>query len=1244
MKGTLFKAIAASLICLVLATGVRAGEEPERITLAVMYFTNRGGAEEWDWLRKGLADLLITDLASSDRLLLVERERMQAVLKELKVSEAGAIDKAVAIKAARIAQVDAALFGSYQVTGDEIEIEAHIVDLETASVRRVEWVKGKASEVHEVEKRLAGQIIANLDVKLTELERERLKRLQTDSVDAMARFYRGLDRYDRGDYPHAFAGFRAATSKDRAYVRAWLWVAKIYIAMDEVEHGLLAYQEALKDFPDDPLTPQLRFDYAVALQHKAQDYEGAIRQYTKIIESHPLARKSYDEWLRARIDEKTGPSAGRHGRNQQREMSTAFIRRVLFQRAYCHYELGKVEHAFDDMYGAYALGAGIGHDIYGLSRRASECVAAWYYELAMNPDKETVAPAWVYRFKSVDDSYVVSPSSDPRLGNPLSIEMWHGTLIEAPQGYLFDKITAEVEIVPSEGQGYASLFVSDWHGKEGRKGHHFIRNFDPKELTYTWKADCIPDTKLLLVSDYRAERFKRIEIRGSFKKQNGQEPEDIQPKFTHISLVTRPEWAESWVNGWKTIQGYAKVYPGAARVKVSAPGYPTKEFDLNVPPQGVSLFVSLEDDWKPVVEIAKGLSDPSMILDHDGLYRLVAVGGGDGASDLCQMVSRDALNWQEPVKLSVNSGQDDYCPRLIQAEDGMLVLGWLSTREKKDKPVACVSTSASGRQWSDPVIVRPPDDSKKRGTFVFYSLWQDADGIFWLQTSYGVLRSQDAKSWKWVPPSAGGTRAVSWRLPTMKRDGDKPVLEYRKDRNKETVLRGRMALEAIRLRQGTTLSSHSHMPIHVVMLPGGKVFASGSMLAMASQASSGPSMASLSYDGDHWTRPYRFSAESFVWDRGNRLVCVKVKDDRLMVSFCDLDKLGGRPEENPTSLRILKPVAAVPADADAFARHKMYPDFAYDGRIFCSLYYRNETGFGEIDSRTGKAIMFFPSGMGSPTLTSQNCCDSDGRYLWVATQLSGLYQIGLTDRQVKRYTTKDGLASDNVRTVRCHEGKVYIGTLSGLNILDPSTGRIETITKEDGMPDNSIAAIAFQDHTMWLGTVGNGAIKFDTRTGQWSHFPYDHDKIGKGGPDLLSDFIPVIIVNGDSVYFTSYGIAEYNTRTKKWAHYMRGPYCSAAVRDGDLIWYASWSDGIFTFNMKTKEVRKHFVRTPSHTTRHGSSNFSRRLVLAGAEVVLQHRDYPLVAVSKNELLNNSFVYEQWKKVHVSVPRDENEKD
>ncbi len=61
-------------------------------TVAISYFDNTSNLKEYDAFSKGLADMLITDLSKVKSLQIVEREKLESLLKEINLGDGGFID------------------------------------------------------------------------------------------------------------------------------------------------------------------------------------------------------------------------------------------------------------------------------------------------------------------------------------------------------------------------------------------------------------------------------------------------------------------------------------------------------------------------------------------------------------------------------------------------------------------------------------------------------------------------------------------------------------------------------------------------------------------------------------------------------------------------------------------------------------------------------------------------------------------------------------------------------------------------------------------------------------------------------------------------------------------------------------------------------------------------------------------------------------------------------------------------
>ena len=68
----------------------------EPYLFAISYFDNTSGLEEYNPLSKDLADMLITDLSNVKSIQIVEREKLESLLKEIELGESKFMDESTA--------------------------------------------------------------------------------------------------------------------------------------------------------------------------------------------------------------------------------------------------------------------------------------------------------------------------------------------------------------------------------------------------------------------------------------------------------------------------------------------------------------------------------------------------------------------------------------------------------------------------------------------------------------------------------------------------------------------------------------------------------------------------------------------------------------------------------------------------------------------------------------------------------------------------------------------------------------------------------------------------------------------------------------------------------------------------------------------------------------------------------------------------------------------------------------------
>ena len=136
-------------------------------TVAIFYFDYDAKDETLAPLRKGLTQMLITDLAGRDAYTLVERERLNAALDELKLSATNQVDPASALKAGRLLNAKYVVIGGYFPMLGQLTINARTFEAETSKLIKGVTARGKPDDFFALEQKLAEDLDALFTTLLT---------------------------------------------------------------------------------------------------------------------------------------------------------------------------------------------------------------------------------------------------------------------------------------------------------------------------------------------------------------------------------------------------------------------------------------------------------------------------------------------------------------------------------------------------------------------------------------------------------------------------------------------------------------------------------------------------------------------------------------------------------------------------------------------------------------------------------------------------------------------------------------------------------------------------------------------------------------------------------------------------------------------------------------------------------------------------------------------------------------------
>jgi adenylate cyclase len=194
---------------------------PDKPSIAVLPFANLSGDPEQDYFVDGMTEDLITDLSKVAGLFVVARNSVFPF-------------KGRSVNVREVAEklgVRYVLEGSVRRAGDQVRVNAQLIDATTGGHLWAERHDGSATDIFAVQDKFVQIIVQALALNLSKDEQEEIGRGQTKSIAAREAFQRGWERYLRltpVENARAATELKAAIALDPNYGRAYAALALVY--------------------------------------------------------------------------------------------------------------------------------------------------------------------------------------------------------------------------------------------------------------------------------------------------------------------------------------------------------------------------------------------------------------------------------------------------------------------------------------------------------------------------------------------------------------------------------------------------------------------------------------------------------------------------------------------------------------------------------------------------------------------------------------------------------------------------------------------------------------------------------------------------------------------------------------------------------------------------------------------------------------------------------------------------------
>lgn len=200
-------------------------------TVAVLYFTNSALVDNATYapLSKGMAEMLITELAQNKGVRVVERDRLQSLIEEQNLQNSDRVDKATAIKMGKTLGARHMLMGTFVIDPKKnMRIDIRAVNTETSAIEYTESVSGNADNLLQLVIQLGAKVNAGL--KLPALKTASISTPAAKSPNqfkAIMAMSQALEAEDRKNTTEAISLYKQAIALNPDFDRAKVRLASI---------------------------------------------------------------------------------------------------------------------------------------------------------------------------------------------------------------------------------------------------------------------------------------------------------------------------------------------------------------------------------------------------------------------------------------------------------------------------------------------------------------------------------------------------------------------------------------------------------------------------------------------------------------------------------------------------------------------------------------------------------------------------------------------------------------------------------------------------------------------------------------------------------------------------------------------------------------------------------------------------------------------------------------------------------
>jgi len=207
----------------------------DKPSLAVLYFRNNTGDDSLDYLKKGICDLLISDLSQPKYLYVLPEDRIFLSLRSLKLLDAPYYDTKDLDRFAESTQVDNVVFGNIVKPEKKLRINVTLRKIskgENIAIESVDCTSEKEifSLVDEISKKIQAQLVVPPGV-ITRGSDLEMESVTSGSIEALRYYIEGRQLFRKGQGAKSASSLENAVNIDPEFAMAYQMLARCYLGL-----------------------------------------------------------------------------------------------------------------------------------------------------------------------------------------------------------------------------------------------------------------------------------------------------------------------------------------------------------------------------------------------------------------------------------------------------------------------------------------------------------------------------------------------------------------------------------------------------------------------------------------------------------------------------------------------------------------------------------------------------------------------------------------------------------------------------------------------------------------------------------------------------------------------------------------------------------------------------------------------------------------------------------------------------